>query len=906
MTATTTRTGAYRMCGVLVMLAGAGGSAAGQDLPDRVEWCGTEWSWRQRVEAGIERQEAVAGGCPLNGVCDDPATRNGFIPDGSTPIKVIRLRFVIFSNDDGSNPATTLNGVADQVARMNADFEPHRIRFTYSTAFVDDSTFRQLVLAEEDVMKNLYAVAPESQCNIFVTDLQYGGFIGFGDFPWSSDVLTATSGVIIDGMAFGHGEQTMTHEIGHALGLWHTHHGVTEQLPLTCNDDGNPCDCACYEEAAPFNDDVTGDFCVDTPPTPTNFDCTGPGGTDPCSNTAWGPTQPENFMGYAGSPCWSLFTPQQAERLHCWLDVVLSGWLVTNCPGTGNCYSANGTPGCSDPQCCAAVCAIDPFCCNNQWDAQCANEADTECGPVNNDCEDASPVAGNTSFPFSTINATTDGPPHPVCQKDGDEQVNQDIWYSYTAPCDGFLTVSTCGTADFDTKLAIYRSGTACPLSDDDLLACEDDAPGCPGFTSELTVQVAGGATYLVRIGGFLNETGSGTISFSCEPHCGSPATGSCFTAHPLPGCDDAGCCQTVCAQDPFCCRQTWDAICVNEAIDLCWNCGPGSGSCWEPNGTPGCGPTGCCATVCTVDPFCCDNTWDQLCADRLGEVVPDPHRLSVIRADGALVDGERPLEPNRGLVSALEFQECPAQPDHRPPGAEMVRPGGSQTDLNGLPVHRLGLGVVVSPQFLVDVADAVTQERFGPGLVRERGVEFPGGLIDSLDDGHRGTVAPREGCFQEVDLEEPTDGLEMVSPPLRCHLVRDGLLPERQRHRGRRDQHDEDHGDSADQRRVATGEVPHLVQRRGGPGDDRLVVEVPAYVGGEIGSALVAPLLVLLQGLGEDRLHVTAQGPVPLAQPGRRLVLDHPRALGDRPAGDVVREPAAEKLVPDDTRSSS
>ena len=45
--------------------------------------------------------------------------------------------------------------------------------------------------------------------------------------------------------------------------------------------------------------------------------------------------------------------------------------------------------------------------------------------------------------------------------------------------------------------------------------------------------------------------------------------------------------------------------------------CGPGAGSCTEPNGTPGCEFLSCCEEVCSTDPFCCDDLgeWDETCA---------------------------------------------------------------------------------------------------------------------------------------------------------------------------------------------------------------------------------------------------------------------------------------------------
>jgi hypothetical protein len=115
----------------------------------------------------------------------------------------------------------------------------------------------------------------------------------------------------------------LTHEAGHTLGLWHTHHGVSE-----CPS-GDPCVWDCYEHAG-SNSDTTGDFASDTPPTPTNNTCNPPGGNDPCPpNLPWGDTQPENYMSYGGPDCWTMFTEQQNGRMHCWINAVLAGWLVT-------------------------------------------------------------------------------------------------------------------------------------------------------------------------------------------------------------------------------------------------------------------------------------------------------------------------------------------------------------------------------------------------------------------------------------------------------------------------------------------------------------------------------------------------------------------------------------------------
>ncbi len=52
------------------------------------------------------------------------------------------------------------------------------------------------------------------------------------------------------------------------------------------------------------------------------------------------------------------------------------------CPGEGDCCSPNGTAGCDDTTCCNIVCAADPFCCDTEWDATCAIEAEDLCESV--------------------------------------------------------------------------------------------------------------------------------------------------------------------------------------------------------------------------------------------------------------------------------------------------------------------------------------------------------------------------------------------------------------------------------------------------------------------------------------------------------------------------------------------
>ena len=110
--------------------------------------------------------------------------------------------------------------------------------------------------------------------------------------------------------------------MGHCLGLWHTHHGVSET---------SGCADMCYENAhsrTDANADFVGDFCKDTMPTPTNYYCSAPGGTD-CNGSSWGATDTGNFMGYAPDSCYDHFSDEQASRMHCWSRDMLPGLIIT-------------------------------------------------------------------------------------------------------------------------------------------------------------------------------------------------------------------------------------------------------------------------------------------------------------------------------------------------------------------------------------------------------------------------------------------------------------------------------------------------------------------------------------------------------------------------------------------------
>ena len=97
----------------------------------------------------------------------------------------------------------------------------------------------------------------------------------------------------------------------------------------------------------------------------------------------------------------------------------------------------------------------------------------------------------------STANASSFGDPVPDCV-DG---FGNGVWYQFTAPVSGQLTVDTFGS-DFDTGLAVY-TGSCGSLTE---IACNDDAGG---DTSQVTLLTTAGTTYSILAGGYSAHTGN-------------------------------------------------------------------------------------------------------------------------------------------------------------------------------------------------------------------------------------------------------------------------------------------------------------------------------------------------------------------------------------------------------------
>ncbi len=119
--------------------------------------------------------------------------------------------------------------------------------------------------------------------------------------------------------------------------------------------------------------------------------------------------------------------------------------------------------------------------------------------PANDNFASRAPLAGSpVSVATTTAGATKEtGEPNHAGSAGGSS-----VWWSWTAPSDGTLTLSTEGSS-FDTVLAVY-TGTAFSLS---LVGANDDSSD--DGTSRLALPVRSGNVYQIAVDGYNRAAGS-------------------------------------------------------------------------------------------------------------------------------------------------------------------------------------------------------------------------------------------------------------------------------------------------------------------------------------------------------------------------------------------------------------
>uniref|UniRef100_A0A803VPR2 Pappalysin 2 n=1 Tax=Ficedula albicollis TaxID=59894 RepID=A0A803VPR2_FICAL len=183
------------------------------------------------------------------------------------------------------------------------------------TCFDPDSPQRAYMSVKE--LKEALQLNSTHFLNVYFATSVREELAGAATWPWDKEALSHLGGVVLNPAYYGmHGHtNTMIHEVGHVLGLYHVFKGVSERE--SCDD---PC-----RETTPSME--TGDLCADTAPTPKSKLCRDPDPTnDTCGQTHFTGTPFNNYMSYTDDECTNSFTPNQVARMHCYLDLVYQRW----------------------------------------------------------------------------------------------------------------------------------------------------------------------------------------------------------------------------------------------------------------------------------------------------------------------------------------------------------------------------------------------------------------------------------------------------------------------------------------------------------------------------------------------------------------------------------------------------
>ena len=144
--------------------------------------------------------------------------------------------------------------------------------------------------------------------------------------------------------------------------------------------------------------------------------------------------------------------------------------------------------------------------------------------PPNDACANAVAYAPGLNITGVTAGATTDG--SATC---GALYKLPDVWYVFTASCDGPVHFDTCGS-NYDTVLSLH---TGCPGTTANQVACNDDSYNGGNNACGVNLQsgfdytVTAGLTYHIRVSGFNGASGV----FNLHSYYISAGSDSCGSA---------------------------------------------------------------------------------------------------------------------------------------------------------------------------------------------------------------------------------------------------------------------------------------------------------------------------------------------------------------------------------------
>ena len=273
-----------------------------------------------------------------------------------------------------------------------------------------------------------------------------------------------------------------------------------------------------------------------------------------------------------------------------------------------------GAAGCDDPVVEACVCALDPYCCNVEWDAQCVAEVESfscgSCGGSGCATEFSADFGRSfqsgsvcTLFPDRFESCEGNGPyisSGTACGGAGDYVMSFASGYPYSAAITECLDLSGAFSASLEFSYA-KNDGSLGPRieinTDGGSFTTLWSAPYSPGTgCHEETVSLAsyvGESNVRLKFSSGSSSSNGAALDDILLQLSGSGDHSPCETGGP--GSDDPTVTACVCAIDPYCCETEWDALCVMY-VDA-YGCGDCGGYCltqWSLDFGDAAGGTAC------------------------------------------------------------------------------------------------------------------------------------------------------------------------------------------------------------------------------------------------------------------------------------------------------------------------
>jgi hypothetical protein len=199
-----------------------------------------------------------------------------------------------------------------------------------------------------------------------------------------------------------------------------------------------------------------------------------------------------------------------------WLSTSSASWVTINSgsAGTGNgtvSYSVAANTGTSTRSCTLTI-AGKTF-----TVSQAGQSGST--GTANDNFASATVVGGATAIVVgSNLTATIEPGEPPKANNAG----GASVWWSWTAPASGSVTISTAGSS-FDTILGVFIGSTVSALT---AVAANDDSPAGNTLTSKVTFNAVGGRTYAIGVDGFNGVKGNISLSVALTSTSGTGGSG--------------------------------------------------------------------------------------------------------------------------------------------------------------------------------------------------------------------------------------------------------------------------------------------------------------------------------------------------------------------------------------------